>query len=437
MPFSRVRVRLAAWNIAAFSLVLLATLGAAAVGIVREHEAAIEHELRFGAAREAVRFERARHEEREAHEERDEHEEDERAVDLGEASDLLVSWARGDGVVARRAPLRGLPDEAGLAAALRGEEAQAEHIVDSVTLRVLTVPVRHEGRVVGAVQVAKPLGAERQKLTQTLLTLLLTSAAGLLAAVAGSFFLAGRAMRPIGEAFERQRRFIADASHELRTPVAVLRGRAELLRREHTSLPAPVLTELSLLQRDAEELSQLLSELLDLARLDAGELTLPLEPVSLADACEELGAQLAPLVEARGITLSVRASPVWAESHLGRLRQVLRAFVDNALQHTPAGGAISIVADRDGGRARLRVSDDGAGIAPEHLPRIFDRFYRADPARGRGGAGLGLSIAAELVRLLRGEVGVDSAPGKGTTLTVWLPLAAEIAPPVDERPGGG
>ncbi|MFO0759409.1 MAG: ATP-binding protein [Byssovorax sp.] len=431
MPFSRVRVRLAAWNLATFSLVLVATLGAAVIGVVREHEAAIEQELRFGAAREALRFERARHEEREEHEDREEHDPHERAHDLGEAPDLLVSWAREDGAVALRAPLAGLPDEAALAAALRGEETRAEHNVDGVPLRLLTVPVRHEGRVIGAVQVAKPLGAERQRLSQTLLTLVITSGAGLLVAVASSFFLAGRAMGPIGEAFDRQRRFIADASHELRTPVAVLCARAELLRRE-PALPAAAQAELGLLQRDAEELSQLLSDLLDLARLDAGEPAPALEPVALADAAEELGAQLAPLAVERRITLSIEAAPVWAETHLPRLRQVLRAFVDNALRHTPPGGHVTIAVDRDNGRARVRVRDDGTGIAPEHLPRIFDRFYRADPARARGGAGLGLSIAAELVRLLRGEVHADSAPGKGTTLTLWLPLAAEMAPLADE-----
>lgn len=433
MPFSGVRVRLAAWNLATFSLVLVATLGAAVVGITREHDAAIEQELRSGAAREALRFERARHEEREEHEGREPREEHERSLDPGEAADLLVSWARPGGALVLRAPLRGLPDEAALAAALLGEERRADASVDGVALRLLTVPVRHEGRLVGAVQVAKPLDAERRQLAQTLLTLVLTGAAGLLAAVAGSFFLAGRAMRPIGEAFARQRRFIADASHELRTPVAVLRGRAELLRREHPALPAKVVAELALLQRDAEELSQLLTELLDLARLDEGEAALALEPVALADAAEELAAQLAPLAAERGISLGVRASPVWAETQLARLRQVLRAFVDNALQHTPRGGHVTIVVERRGGRACVEVRDDGAGIAPEHLPRIFDRFYRADAARGRGGAGLGLAIAAELVRLLRGEIDVDSAPGKGTTLTLWLPLAAEPTDAGEDR----
>jgi signal transduction histidine kinase len=198
-----------------------------------------------------------------------------------------------------------------------------------------------------------------------------------------------------------------------------------------------VQAELDLLQGDAEELAQLLSELLDLARLDAGDARPPLEPVALADATEELAAQLAPLAAERGIALSVRAAPVWAETNLARLRQVLRAFVDNALRHTPEGGHVVLDVARDSGRARVRVTDDGEGIAPEHLPRIFDRFYRADEVRGRGGAGLGLSIAAELVRQLGGELRVESEPGKGTSVTLFLPLAAEIAPPSDDRSPAG
>jgi signal transduction histidine kinase len=434
MPFARVRTRLAAWNLAVFALVLVATLGAAVLSIVREHDAAIDHELRFGAARAATQLLRARHE---AHEEREDDDDHERAVELGEASDLLVSSARQGGLVERRAPLRGLLDEVALATALRGDETRVDRSVEGLAFRVLTVPVLHEGRVVGAVQVSKPLGAEQRELAQTIMILISTGAVGLFVALVGSFFLAGRAMKPIGEAFDRQRRFIADASHELRTPVAILRGRAELLQREHPSLPRAVQAELDLLQGDAEELAQLLSELLDLARLDAGDARPPLEPVALADATEELAAQLAPLAAERGIALSVRAAPVWAETNLARLRQVLRAFVDNALRHTPEGGHVVLDVARDSGRARVRVTDDGEGIAPEHLPRIFDRFYRADEVRGRGGAGLGLSIAAELVRQLGGELRVESEPGKGTSVTLFLPLAAEIAPPSDDRSPAG
>jgi signal transduction histidine kinase len=429
MPFQRARNRLALWNLGVFSLVLVTTMGAAVVSIVREHDVSIDHELRAGAAREATRVLRARHEASEKHErhrerrerdERDENEEHEHGVALDEARDLLVSFER-DGSLTPRAPLRRVLDEGAFAAALRGEETHAESEIAGVRLRILTTAVRQNGQVVGAVQIAKPLGAERRDLSVTILTLLLTGGAGLLVAAGASFFLAGRAMRPVGEAFDRQRRFIADASHELRTPVAVLRGRAELLRRDFVSLPQDARTELDLLDQDAEQLTQLLGELLDLARIDAGEGAPTLEPVALRDAADDLVAQLSQLARSRGVELSVRGSAEWAQTSLSRLRQVLRALVDNALRHTPSGGHVVLDIGREGQRVSIRVVDDGEGIAAEHLPRIFDRFYRVDEARGTGGAGLGLAIAAEIVRQMRGEIRVESEWGRGTTMIVLLP----------------
>ena len=120
-----------------------------------------------------------------------------------------------------------------------------------------------------------------------------------------------------------------------------------------------------------------------------------------------------------------KAEPAFARAHLGRVRQVLRALIDNALKHTPPGGHVTVSVSRESQHAVLRVADDGEGIAPEHLPQVFDRFFRADEARtrgaGGGGAGLGLAIAAELVHQMRGTIQVESARGRGTTFTVRLP----------------
>jgi signal transduction histidine kinase len=237
-------------------------------------------------------------------------------------------------------------------------------------------------------------------------------------------------MRPIRQAFERQRRFIADASHELRTPIAVVRARAELLARAAASRAPEEQRELLQLERDADELSALLGELLDLARLDAGRLELPLEPVALTDVVEELAAQFGPLADQQQVQLTTATAPVWARANLARLQQVLRALVDNALKHTPAGGRVAVEAAARGHWAVVRIADTGEGIAADHLPRVRDRFYRADAARRHapgsegGGAGLGLSIASELVRLMRGELRIDSQPGRGTTATVELPLVS-------------
>ncbi|MFO0592221.1 MAG: HAMP domain-containing sensor histidine kinase [Polyangiaceae bacterium] len=466
--FPRVRLRLAAWNLLVLAAVLVVTLGTAVYSEVRASALAIDHDLREGASRASARVLAELHHERAESEPEhrgrsdhdDEHggrehgrerhhddEDDDRARPIErdegrrdgtdespeEASDLLVfsMIAGGEQVRSnRRAPVVGLPDRDALRAALDGKEGAEERDAGGEPVRLLTVPVAHDGRVVGAVQVVKALRTSRASLSRTLATLLLTGAAGLLLSAVGSWFLAGRAMRPIEASMERQRRFIADASHELRTPVAVLRARAELLSRDGATLPEGAREEALRLQRDAEELSTLLGELLDLARLDAEEAKIELEPIAIADVAEEVAEQLAPLAEERGVTLSAKASAVWARAHLSRARQVVRALADNAIKHTPAAGHVTISVTKEGDRARIDVTDDGEGIGAEHLPRVFDRFYRADAARARGegaqgrGTGLGLSIAAELVRSMQGDIAIDSAPGKGTTVTVRLPLAA-------------
>ena len=420
--FGRIRWRLAAWNLAVLALVLVITIGAALVTETRARAGAVDRELRLAAAREIAAFD---------HEGDDEGEGESRSR-LESGSDLFSFWLDSRGQLVRNAQqitLTGLPDRDAVGTALGGRETLADRDVGGIAVRLLTVPVYHDRRVVGAVQVGKPLASGQRELAQLTTILLLTGAAGLALSGLGSLFLAGRAMRPIREAFERQRRFIADASHELRTPVAVLRARADVLQREATDLAPDHLEQVQALRHDADELSTLLDELLDLARIDAGHIELTLEPVALADVAEELVGQLTPLASLRGVDLHLVTKPVWAQANLGRLRQVVRALVDNALKHTPAGGSVEVMVDREGDLARLRVIDTGEGITPEHLPKITDRFYRADEARDRrgadlaGGAGLGLAIAEELARLMHSHLKLESKPGHGTCATVLLPLA--------------
>jgi signal transduction histidine kinase len=430
--FSRTRWRLAAWNLVVLGLVLAVTIGAALLAETRARAEALDRELRLGAEREVAAFDR----------EGDDDDEGESRRRLESGSDLFAFWLNSRGQVVRNGSqitLAGLPDAEAVRAALGGQETLANRDVGGVAVRLLTVPVYHDRRIVGAVQVGKPLASGQQELMQLTTVLLLTGAAGLGLSAFGSLFLADRAMRPIREAFDRQRRFIADASHELRTPVAVLRARAEVLQREGTHLAPDHREQLQLLRRDADALSALLDELLDLARLDAGQIELLLEPVALADVAEETVAQLAPLAAPRQVQLHAVTKPVWGQANLGRLRQVVRALVDNALKHTPAGGSVEVTVDVDGDWVRLRVIDTGEGIAPKDLPRVADRFYRADEARSRlgndqpGGAGLGLAIAAELVRLMHGSFTLESTMGHGTVATVLLPAAPAANPQPDQR----
>ncbi len=458
MPAAResraARIRLAAANLVVLALVLIVTLGAAAFSAYRSSHALVDQELHEVGARVVAHLEHdrsGRAHEGEEHEEKEEDDDDDhpRRAEPRSGDDAFASAEVGDepGVIVILAPASapprradgralpaGLPHAGAVDAALAGTETMTDVSVGATPMRLLTTPIRRGTAVVGAVQLAKPTAEARASLARTLAILGLTGLAGLVLSAFGSLFLAARALRPIELALERQRRFIADASHELRTPVAVLRARAELLAQEGSPLPPLVRGELAQLHRDADELSELLGELLDLARLEADPALLAVGPVPIGDVAEEIATQLAPLAREREITLTARTGPVFAVASSARVRQVLRALVDNALAHTPPGGHVTIEAGISEGRAQLSVTDDGAGIAPEDLPNVKERFYRADPSRTRGasgrrgGAGLGLSIAYELVLKMRGELRIESALGRGTTMTVVLPLA-EGAPP--------
>jgi signal transduction histidine kinase len=420
-PFRRIRWRLAGLNLLVVALVLVVTIGAAALTEARARDAATERELRLGAERELAAFGR-------------EQDEDERAATTTSQTGILAFWVdrRGTPVHPLPGAPSGLPDMAALQRALAGQEVWTDRETGGGPYRLLSVPVYHERRIDGAIQVGKPLAEGRRDFAELLTILLLTGGGGLALAALGSLFLADRAMRPIRLAFEQQRRFIADASHELRTPVAVLRARAEVLEREGTRLPPEQLEQVQLLREDATELTVFLEELLDLARLDAGQAELTLDPVALSDVAEEVVAQLGPLAVQRHVRLQVTTQAVWARANLPRLRQVLRALVDNALKHTPAEGSVWVEVTRQGSTALLRVRDTGEGIAATHLPKVTERFYRVDAARARpegvarGGAGLGLAIAAELVTRMRGSFHLESQEGKGTVATVSFPLADRL-----------
>lgn len=409
-----VQRRLVAWNLGVIAFVVALVVGVAIFFESRSIEAAIDRDLRDGAARTAARLEHFAHE-------AEEHEMDE--VIPGEGRELLVLGrlvGEKRTFVNRRTMPAGLPDEEAFATAFDGKTVTSEHAVDDLVLRTLTVPVRRGARVIGAVQVAKSTGEARRELARTIFALAATGGLGLLVAVPLGIFLARRAMRPITDALERQRRFVADASHELRTPVAVLRARADVIAREGSG-------DLDRLRRDADELSALLGDLLDLARLDADQIELRREAIPLGDVVEEVAEQLSPLAKERGLSLLAKPEPIFARADLARTRQVLRALGDNALSHARSEVRLEVVRIDD--RACLRVIDDGPGIAPEEQARVFDRFYRADASRtrdptkgGRGGAGLGLAIASELVARMGGALRVESEPGKGATFTVALPL---------------
>jgi len=220
-----------------------------------------------------------------------------------------------------------------------------------------------------------------------------------------------RVSRVFGEQDRLRRQLMADVAHELRTPLAILQGRVEGLI---DGVYPPDAARLGELLDETRHLSRLVEDLGTLASAEAGALDLRKELVDPAELIHEAAASIAPTIEVRiaGELPLMEIDPV-------RIREVLLNLLSNAVRHTPAGGAVSIAAAAEGRRLVIRVTDSGSGIPADELPRIFTRFQKG---RDSPGSGLGLPIAQKLVQAHGGEIRVESAVGKGTTATVWLPL---------------
>ena len=217
----------------------------------------------------------------------------------------------------------------------------------------------------------------------------------------------------------RERRFTADVAHELRTPLTALVGEASLLAQHLDSMPPEPRRPAELLIADVGRLRRLVEELIEISRFDAGRESVQAETV-------DLGSLAATAVRARGWEGRVRldADQVVITSDPRRLERIVANLVGNALEHGGRGVAVRI--GRDGVGAFVEVVDQGPGIPPEHLPHLFERFYKADPARSGRGTGLGLAIAQENARLLGGEIEVWSELGEGTRFTLRMPVTEPL-----------
>jgi two-component system OmpR family sensor kinase len=233
----------------------------------------------------------------------------------------------------------------------------------------------------------------------------------------------------------RLRQFVADASHELRTPVTTIRGYAEMHRRGALDEPDELAQAMRRTEAEAERMGTLVNDLLLLARLDQGR-PLAQRPVDLGVFAIDAASDVRAVAPGRRVSTTTEADVVvLGDEH--RLRQVVANLVGNALAHTPVEASIELRVGRLGQRAVLEVADDGPGIPPGLAGRAFERFTRADPARGRdhGGSGLGLAIVQAIVAAHGGRVALESEPGSGTSVRVELPLACEGPPPPDHPVG--
>lgn len=227
-----------------------------------------------------------------------------------------------------------------------------------------------------------------------------------------------------------RRNMVSDVAHELRTPLSNIRGYLEALR---DGVLSPSRETLDSLHEESLHLSRLVDDLQELALAEAGQLRLDRSAADPADLMQRVLRSAQPQALAKGISLSAEMSqglpPVDVDS--GRIAQVLQNLLSNALAHTPEGGRVSVGANPSGPFVEVFVSDTGAGIPPEHLPHIFERFYRVDPSRSRatGGSGIGLTIARQLVEAHGGSLWAESEVGKGSSFRLTLPVAPDADPP--------
>lgn len=240
----------------------------------------------------------------------------------------------------------------------------------------------------------------------------------------GSYFMARRTLKPIEQAHEAQSRFTSDASHELRTPLAVMKTELEVALRD-TSLSKNDMREI--LQSNLEEvdkLSKIAQSLLLLSRLEHGALTT--RRLAIDDIVRRLVENTNK--RTRRITYIAPEKPLYVTAHQVSIEELITILVDNALKYSPPKSPITIALYTKNRKAHLTVTNTGKGIAPENLPYIFERFFRADEARSdseESGYGLGLSLAKKIVEIHKGDLTVSSEPGKETSFTVSLPLYSQ------------
>ncbi len=389
------------------------------------------------------------------------------------ASQVYVQIRGRDGHVVQRSTNLGeftLPGrEDAFRAALAGRSVIYEVHDENRHIRVYSAPIRlRSGQIIGVVEVGQSMDGLDATLRTLRLALTLGFVAALVLAALVGAFLARTALRPVDEItraareiaagqgaaelgrrlhirqpndevgrlaatfnemlerletlFQTQQRLVADVSHELRTPLTTLRGNLDLLRRGAAEDPKMREEAIAAMEAEVARMSRMLSDLLLLAQADAG-IQLQFKPVELDTLLLEVYRQALVMAEGRVRVHLGHEDQAQVMGDADRLRQLLLNLVENAIKYTPPGGEVTLSLAREPGWVRVTVADTGIGIAPEDLPHIFERFYRADKARSRamGGTGLGLSIAQWIAEAHGGQITVESRVGEGSVFTLWLP----------------
>lgn len=321
----------------------------------------------------------------------------------------------------------GLPDQESLAIARQGGTDFRDITLSyqNLPVRVLSIQALPDGTVVQVIQDRSP---ELRFMSSLLWTLGIAGLVALLLALLAGYLYAGRALVPIRQsinrreaALQRQREFAANASHELRTPLTVIGASVEDLKRNRRARVEEVGDALSDIDAEVRTMTALVEDMLLLARTDSGVVEIERVPVDLGDIAAEATSMLTTLGQERNVKVVLDPTPAPLMGDTLRLRQLVTILVDNAIRHSPAGATVAVVIRAEPGGVLLAVDDQGPGIKPEDLPRLFERFWRADNAPA-GGTGLGLAIASWIVEQHGGTMNAANRPEGGASFWVRLPF---------------
>jgi len=322
-----------------------------------------------------------------------------------------------------RVILPGLPVALGLPGATAAGGDLRTSNLGGVSVRILTLAIGPAGKPTGFVQAGFVLTLHDAQSASLVLAISLVGLVGLGGAGLVTLVVTRRALAPIRTSFDAQLRFVADASHELRTPAALIRATAEVLARESLVSPeaGPLIEDIV---AESDRLGRLVGDLLTLSTGGSAEVILEPQPLDLAELARTIVRRVEPLAGERGVAIEVDApAAVMVEGDRDRLLQLILILVDNAIDHSPSGSPVEVEIGRRGPAALLCVTDHGPGVPVEARERIFQPFARLDPRlrRRRGGAGLGLAIARHLVVAHGGRIGVVAGPAGGARFEVTLP----------------
>ncbi|HEV7662119.1 MAG TPA: ATP-binding protein [Chloroflexota bacterium] len=458
MRVTSIRARLTLWCVVVLAVTVTGYSIVLAVSLARGLEAGIDHVL-GEAARQAAIVTEAASTERELDDE----------IRHLNVHTIVSVYDATDGRLLAGRPLAVALD---LAAALQDRPGyvQTLSLPDGASWRVWTQVVASPGQPDRLLVIGRSSTFVQIALTELLMIISVSAPFVFLVAVVGGIFLASRALNPIDQitrtaeaisaedlsrrlglrqandevgrlaatfdhmldrldgAFERQRRFTADASHELRTPLAMLVSRAGMAL-QHSRSQTEYEEVLRAIRDEGLHMGRIVNDLLLLARADAGTSLAQTERLDTGEILASVADALRPIAAASGVTLNVLSEAgVQVLGDQTRLTQLMINLVDNALAHTPRGGSIDLRVRCDAGAALVEVTDTGSGIAPEHLPHVFKRFYRAPNghSRERGGAGLGLALCRSIALAHGGTIDLHSDAGHGTRAAIRLPLAAGV-----------